>query len=342
MLYLYNNIHTRQIFKELINVDAVLYIKPPTRRQIKKSYNTLQRDLNQNPPEFFIEYMTDIQYIYQIYDRSFGTDILRQIAHTQGEKIMEFWDYVNITIDYVTQTLGLNWEISNDILKRHLMEDDFIIELLDQILTFYKSTCTRFYIDWEEFIELYMCSLEAIELKDDDKILIETILFLEEIGLIFPIKRKKFEPFAEKFIIGWSRHTIEIFKEVVLKDIKKIENHNEDINDLLINNSSIKINLQITNNIQTLISKFKWFISRKNLKRISENSGVTIKDIKQRGKELKYKYKGIISDKVALYLSAEEYKKKAPLCKFKKKDGSQCQKRTKDDSGYCHHHRPNL
>jgi len=81
------------------------------------------------------------------------------------------------------------------------------------------------------------------------------------------------------------------------------------------------------------------YINEKRIISISKDNDRPVDEIYQKGKQLKKEFNNIITEGVALYIVAKNYKKNAPVCKHIKKDSMRCRNTTRDPSGFCHHHR---
>ena len=72
---------------------------------------------------------------------------------------------------------------------------------------------------------------------------------------------------------------------------------------------------------------------------MAEEGDFTTEEVYQKGEEYKLKYNNLISENVGRYFFIMEQKKKAPLCKHIKEDGTRCQKKIWHKSRLCHQHR---
>ena len=116
-------------------------------------------------------------------------------------------------------------------------------------------------------------------------------------------KRLRIPP---KFFLGWKMDTIEFVQDVI------VEKPGIDI---------------------------KAMINEDNIEKISEERGISTGIIYQKGKDLIIEYNNIISKEVGLFLYLTELKRKAPLCRHIKIDGTRCQNKVRHHSKYCYLHR---
>ena len=116
-------------------------------------------------------------------------------------------------------------------------------------------------------------------------------------------KRLRIPP---KFFLGWKMDTIEFVQDVI------VEKPGIDI---------------------------KAMINEDNIEKISEERGISTGIIYQKGEDLIIEYNNIISKEVGLFLYLTELKRKAPLCRHIKIDGTRCQNKVRHHSKYCYLHR---
>ncbi len=116
-------------------------------------------------------------------------------------------------------------------------------------------------------------------------------------------KRLRIPP---KFFLGWKMDTIEFVQDVI------VEKPRIDI---------------------------KAMINEDNIEKISEERGISTGIIYQKGKDLIIEYNNIISKEVGLFLYLTKLKRKAPLCRHIKIDGTICQNKVRHHSKYCYLHR---
>jgi len=116
-------------------------------------------------------------------------------------------------------------------------------------------------------------------------------------------KRLRIPP---KFFLGWKMDTIEFVQDVI------VEKPGIDI---------------------------KAMINEDNIEKISEERGISTGIIYQKGKDLIIEYNNIISKEVGLFLYLTKLKRKAPLCRHIKIDGTRCQNKVRHHSKYCYLHR---
>ena len=260
--------------------------------------------------------------------------------------MLDFWDCVNVAIDYTKQTLSPRSKFPNKRLKSLLMKSELKQELLDELCSYFKSS-SEFYISWEEFVELYECSMDAVELINNDDNLDDILLFLEEIGLLFPVveasntrkDRTLCNFFPLRFFLGWDKHTIEIVQDTFLRHINRnVEKFNK-IDDCEEIDKSKTIFIEKENLNKKAKNVVEDLINEESIKKISKDTGISVNKIYQMGRERKYEYNNLVSENVGLYFIVMELKRRAPLCKHIKKDGSRCQNNIRHPSGYCHHHR---
>ncbi len=116
-------------------------------------------------------------------------------------------------------------------------------------------------------------------------------------------KRLRIPP---KFFLGWKMDTIEFVQDVI------VEKPGIDI---------------------------KAMINEDNIEKISEERGISTGIIYQKGKDLIIEYNNIISKEVGLFLYLTELKRKAPLCRHIKIDGTRCQNKVRHHCKYSYLHR---
>ncbi len=335
----YNLQINRERYTRLNNIDTVLFIKPPTRKQLFLIYQRQAQILKLKLPEDFIEYIISIQYQNRIFDRSFGLEILNRLKSIQEEKVLDVWECINITVEY-TQKIGnpISFQ-SNDITNDQLKENNLIEFFFKNLFAYFLGPTNHFYITLEELIEIYQVSVENSEMEYNEEILNELLVLSHNIGLLYPINRGNSKGEVGRFFIGWSKYIIEISNEIFFKSIEKTgESFSGEDQLNLIDENKEKSTEEISE-FKPVRLNIKNLINIKNLTRISYNFGITVEEIIQYGKNISYNIKDIITDNVSLFLIVDKLRGRAPLCKFIKSNGERCQKHIRHKSGYCHHHR---
>ena len=149
-------------------------------------------------------------------------------------------------------------------------------------------------------------------------------------------KRLRIPP---KFFLGWKMDTIEFIQDVILHEINK--------NDVELKSSENGVKYCKIETVKyendNLVEKpgidIKEMINEDNIEKISEERGISTGIIYQKGKDLIIEYNNIISKEVGLFLYLTELKRKAPLCRHIKIDGTRCQNKVRHHSKYCYQHR---
>lgn len=260
--------------------------------------------------------------------------------------MLDFWDCLNVAIDYAKQTSNPNIRITKKDLKEAIKDCELKQRLLDNLFNFFINK-VEFFITWDQIVELYELSIESVKLIDSDDSLDNILLFLEEIGFLFPekewmsrkIKLKPYEYLPQRFFLGWNKYNIEIVQESFHEPINnnvedlKIFEEDKEIDDLKKNLVKPKNLTEISKNI------VREAISKESIQNVSQDTGLTVKEIYQMGREYKIKLNDLMTERAGLYVVIEDLKKRAPLCKFIKGDNARCQIKIRHLSGFCNHHK---
>ncbi len=134
--------------------------------------------------------------------------------------MLDFWDCVNVAIDYAKQAITPNHNLTNENLKIALEDCELKQRLLDNLFSFFINK-SEFSITWEQIVELYELSNDSVKSLNIDNSLNNILLFLEEIGFLFPevegmsrkSKLKLYECLPQRFFLGWNKYNIEIVQE---------------------------------------------------------------------------------------------------------------------------------
>ncbi len=146
-----------------------------------------------------------------------------------------------------------------------------------------------------------------------------------------PKKRLRIPP---KFFLGWKMDTIELVQDVILHEINK-----NDVELKSSENGAKYCKIENDNLVEKPGIDIKAMINEDNIEKIAEERGISTDIIYQKGRDLIIEYDNIITKEVGLFLYLTELKRKAPLCRYIKIDGTRCQNKVRRRSKYCYLHR---
>lgn len=260
--------------------------------------------------------------------------------------MMDSRKFVNMALDYTKRTFSPYSKFSGERLIDYLKKSELKKELVDRLCSYF-TTHSEFYISWEDLIEFYECSVDEVGLVGKEDRLENILLFLEEIGFLFPVigtsnrweNGPLYSPLPHKFFLGWDTHTIEIAKEMYLKDTKRVIEKRNDLNDYKESTQCKESHHENKKSIEEIKAEFRKVTSKESIEEVAEEGDFTTEEVYQKGEEYKLKYNNLISENVGRYFFIMEQKKKAPLCKHIKEDGTRCQKKIWHKSRLCHQHR---